>query len=364
MKFSVLSLFPGYFKGPLDESILGRAVRRGLIEFSLVDIREYSTDDRHHRVDDRPYGGGPGMVLMAEPVAKALRTAKTPGCHTVYLSPQGKTLTAGKAQELARYEHLVLLCGHYEGIDERALSEVDEEISIGDYVLTNGCLAALVVADAVSRFLPQVLGHEEAAQEESFQSGLLDCPHYTRPEVFEGKTVPKVLLGGDHKEIAAWRHSRALEKTKKVRPDLFFLYEKTTMDTLSHDDAEGLNIPSVALTGLSLWVESLKESLAFYRYVLGLTLVDKQEKKAKLQGQGITLCLVEELQATPSPTISVMELTTASQAYFSTAQRRLKEKGIPHLGQQDRLEVADPNGHLWRIVLHEAAQNAANKPQQ
>lgn len=363
MKFSVLSLFPGYFQGPLDESILGRAVQAGLIEFSLVDIREYSEDPKHHRVDDRPYGGGPGMVLMAEPVVKALRKVKTPGCHTVYLSPQGKTLTAAKAQELSRYEHLVLLCGHYEGIDERALSEVDEEISIGDYVLTNGCLAALVVADAVSRFLPHVLGHEDAAKEESFQSGLLDCPHYTRPEAFEGKTVPKVLLGGDHAKIAAWRHSRALEKTKKVRPDLFFLYERTKKDTLSHDDAQGLNTPNVALTGLSLWVESLKRSLAFYRHVLGLTLVDKQEKKARLQSQEVALCLIEGHKATPSQTISVMELTTHSQAYLFAVQKRLEEKSIPHLGQQDRLEVADPDGHLWRIVLHEAANQAANKPQ-
>lgn len=216
----ILSLFPDYFKGPFDESIIKQAQKKGIIEVHHVDIRTFA-DNKHNRVDERPYGGGPGMVLMPHPVAKAIRSVKVPGSHVVYLSPQGTLLTAAKCRQLASYEHLILLCGHYEGIDERVLeSDIDEEISIGDYVLTNGCLAAIVVVDAMVRFVPGVLGHEQAASEDSFEKGILDCPHYTRPEVFEGKHVPVVLLSGDHKRIADWRYKAALEKTRRVRPDL------------------------------------------------------------------------------------------------------------------------------------------------
>lgn len=220
MRFDILSLFPEYFTGPLDESIIKRAKEKGIIEIGLVDIRDF-TENRHNRVDDRPYGGGPGMVLMAEPVVKAIRSVKSPKSKVVYLTPQGKKLTAEKCRVLANEEHLVLLCGHYEGVDERALTaEVDEEISVGDYVLTNGCIAAITLLDAVSRFIPGVIGHSSSADEDSFENGLLDCPHYTRPEVFEGMEVPKVLLSGDHKKIAEWRREAAYEKTKKIRPDL------------------------------------------------------------------------------------------------------------------------------------------------
>lgn len=219
-RIDILSLFPEYFKGPFDESIIKQAQKKGIIEIQHIDIRDFA-DNKHNRVDDRPYGGGPGMVLMAPPVARAIRSVKTPKSRVVYLSPQGERLTAKKCRELAEYEHLVLLCGHYEGVDERVLeSEVDEEISIGDYVLTNGCLAAIVVVDAMVRFVPGVLGHELAANEDSFERGILDCPHYTRPEEFEGQQVPEVLLSGDHKKIAEWRHNAALKKTERVRPDL------------------------------------------------------------------------------------------------------------------------------------------------
>lgn len=220
MKIDILSLFPDYFKGPFDESIIGQARKKGIIEINLVDIRAYA-DNKHNRVDDRPYGGGPGMVLMPEPVAKAIRDARSPKAHVVYLSPQGSLLDAAKSRQLASHEHLVLLCGHYEGIDERVLqSEVDEEISIGDYVLTNGCLPAIVLVDAMVRFVPGVIGHESAASEDSFEAGLFDCPHYTRPEQFEGQSVPEVLLSGNHKLIKEWRHEQALKKTRRVRPDL------------------------------------------------------------------------------------------------------------------------------------------------
>jgi len=220
MKIDILSLFPDYFKGPFDESIIMQARKKGILEINLVDMRNYA-DNRHKRVDDRPYGGGPGMVLMAGPVAKAIRDVKTPKAHVVYLSPQGSLLNAAKSRQLASYEHLVLLCGHYEGIDERVIkAEVDEEISIGDYVLTNGCLPAIVLVDALVRFVPGVLGHGSAANEDSFEEGIFDCPHYTRPEEFEGQSVPKVLLSGNHKEIEEWRRQQALEKTRRVRPDL------------------------------------------------------------------------------------------------------------------------------------------------
>lgn len=222
MRIDILSLFPGYFQGPFDESIIMQARKKGILEINLVDIRKFA-DNKWHRVDDRPYGGGPGMVLMPEPVAKALRSVKTENSRAIYLTPQGSPLTPAKCRQLASLDHLVLLCGHYEGIDERVLqTEIDEEISIGDYVLTNGCLAAIVLVDAACRFIPGVLGHEGAANEDSFEAeGFFDCPHYTRPFEFEGITVPEELLSGNHQEINKWRKAEALRKTKRVRPDLF-----------------------------------------------------------------------------------------------------------------------------------------------
>jgi len=226
MLIDILSLFPDYFNGPFDVSILKRAREKGLIDIRLTDIRDFA-EGKHSKVDDRPFGGGPGMVLMPKPTASAIRSVKRPDSHVIYLSPQGKLLTAKKCQELAKMTHLVLLCGHYEGVDERVLiQEVDEEISIGDYVLTNGCLPSIVLVDAVSRFIPGVLGHEEAAQKDSFQDGVFDGPHYTRPEEFEGLMVPEILKSGNHAQIERWRREMAVEKTKKVRPDLFSFVEE------------------------------------------------------------------------------------------------------------------------------------------
>lgn len=220
MIIDILSLFPGYFKGPLDESIIRRAVEKKIIEIRLKDIRDFA-DNRHRRVDDRPYGGGPGMVMQPGPVAAAIRSVKQTGSHVVYLSPQGRPLSAEKSRQLAEKQHLVLLCGHYEGIDERVLAkEVDEEISIGDYVLTNGCLAAIVLLDTVIRFLPGVLGHELASVKDSFEDGLLEGPSYTRPSIWEGMEVPEVLLTGHHEEIEKWRLEEGMRKTKLARPDL------------------------------------------------------------------------------------------------------------------------------------------------
>jgi len=220
LKVKILSLFPGYFKGPFDESIVARAINAGHLSIDLIDIRDFA-EGKHKRVDERPYGGGPGMVLMPDPVAKAIRSVKTDDAYVVHLSPQGKTFNAAKARALAAKKELIFLCGHYEGVDERVLKkEVHEEISIGDYVLTNGCIAAIVVLDALIRFIPGVIGHEDAAKEDSFENGLLDHPHYTRPEVFEGERVPEILLSGDHAKIAAWRLEQAQKKTKEIRPDI------------------------------------------------------------------------------------------------------------------------------------------------
>lgn len=226
VEIDILSLFPEYFAGPFDESILKRAREKGLIQIRQVQVRDFALD-KHRRVDDRPYGGGPGMVMKPEPLVAAIRSVKREDSHVIYLSPQGSVLTHEKCRALAQKPHLILLCGHYEGIDERVIeSEVDEEISIGSYVLTNGALAAIVLVDAVVRFIPHVLGNPLTVEEESFESGLLDCPHYTRPEIFEGRAVPEVLLNGDHKKITQWREEMARKKTLSARPDLYKSYEK------------------------------------------------------------------------------------------------------------------------------------------
>lgn len=220
MRFSVLSLFPEFFQGPFSVSMLKRAIEKGLISIDLINIRDYALD-KHKKVDDRPFGGGPGMVLKPEPVTAAIRDVKQPSSNVVYLSPQGKPLTAKLAEAFSKQEHLVLLCGHYEGVDQRALDlEVNEEVSIGDYVLTSGCPAAVVFVDAVSRFIPGVLGHADAAFDESFQQGRLEAPQYTHPETFEGHSVPEVLRSGHHQNIEAWRQKKSIEKTVQARPDL------------------------------------------------------------------------------------------------------------------------------------------------
>lgn len=219
-RFDILSLFPEYFEGPFDVSMIKRARENGLLEINLVNIRDFSLG-RYQQIDDRPYGGGPGMVLMAEPVTKAIRSVKSKKSHVVYLTPQGNPLTAKRCCELSEKEHLVILCGHYEGIDERAIaSEVDEEISIGDFVLTSGAPAAIVLVDSVSRFIPGVIGNEDATKQDSFENGIFDAPVFTRPPVFEGIEVPEILRQGNHAEIEAWREKTAQEKTERVRPDL------------------------------------------------------------------------------------------------------------------------------------------------
>lgn len=223
MRFDVVSLFPEMFDAVSQYGITGRAVEKGLVELALWNPRDY-TQDRHRTVDDRPYGGGPGMLMKIEPLRDAIRDARRAGPgkgHVIYLSPQGRPLDQQGVRELARHEQLVLIAGRYEGVDERLIeNEVDEEWSIGDYVLSGGELAAMVLIDSVTRLLPGALGHEDSAEQDSFSDGLLDCPHYTRPELFEGAPVPEVLLSGDHAAIARWRTKQALGRTWLRRPEL------------------------------------------------------------------------------------------------------------------------------------------------
>ena len=218
MKFDVLTLFPEMFE-PLKTSIIGKAVEKKLIDINITNIRDFS-EDKHKKVDDTPYGGGAGMIMKPDVVYRAYQSVKENNAKVIYLSPQGKTLNQQKVEDLSKESHLILLCGHYEGIDQRVLDKiVDEEISIGDYVLTGGEIPAMVLIDSVSRYVEGVL-KQDSIQEESFSNGLLEYPQYTRPEIFEGEAVPEILLSGHHQNIEKWRKEKSVEITKKKRPDL------------------------------------------------------------------------------------------------------------------------------------------------
>jgi tRNA (guanine37-N1)-methyltransferase len=220
IEIQILTPIPLIAESVLRESILGRAQEAGLAKLEAVDLRRW-THDRHRTVDDSPYGGGPGMVMKIEPISEALAELRREGSKVILLTPQGRSLKQPIVREYAKEEHLILLCGHYEGVDQRVADHlVDDEISIGDYILTNGVLGALVLTDAIVRLIPGVLGDDQSAVTESFESGLLDHPHYTRPFEFKGWEVPSVLLSGNHAAIEAWRRDMALEATRNRRPDL------------------------------------------------------------------------------------------------------------------------------------------------
>lgn len=220
MKIDVLTLFPGMFAGPLDESIVQRARKKGLVDLRVHNLRDW-THDRHRTVDDRPFGGGPGMVLKCEPIFEAVESLRGEGTRVVLMCPTGRRFEQAMARELSAAGHLLVLCPSYEGVDERIrTSLVDVEVSVGDFVLTSGNLPAMMVIDAVVRLLPGVLGDEESAVDESFSHGLLEYPHYTRPAEFRGMRVPEVLLSGNHAEIERWRRGQGLERTRQRRPDL------------------------------------------------------------------------------------------------------------------------------------------------
>ncbi|WP_066965313.1 tRNA (guanosine(37)-N1)-methyltransferase TrmD [Microbulbifer sp. Q7] len=224
-RVALVSIFPEMFAALTEYGISGRAVKDGLLEVRCWNPRDF-TSDRHRTVDDRPYGGGPGMVMLAEPLTQALREARnwaeeSGPARSIYLSPQGRQLDQAGVESLAQSGNLVLLAGRYEGVDERVVeSLIDEEWSIGDYVLSGGELAAMVLVDAVTRLIPGALGHDQSAVEDSFAQGLLDCPHYTRPEDYQGSRVPEVLLSGNHEKIRRWRLKQALGRTQQRRPDL------------------------------------------------------------------------------------------------------------------------------------------------
>lgn len=228
MQFDVLTLFPEMFE-PLNKSIIGRAKEKGLININLINIRDFSKN-KHKKVDDTPYGGGAGMVMMPDVVYDAYKSLDSKDAKVIYMSPQGQKLNQKKVVELSKEKHIILLCGHYEGIDQRVIDEiVDEEISIGDYVLTGGELPAMIVIDSVSRYIEGVL-KDDSTKEESFSEGLLEYPQYTRPEVFNGKQVPEVLLSGHHENIDKWRREQSLINTRKKRPDLLENIELSEKD--------------------------------------------------------------------------------------------------------------------------------------
>lgn len=222
MKVSVISLFPEMFQAITQYGVTGRAIKSGLVSMDFINPRDF-THDRHKTVDDRPYGGGPGMLMKVQPLKDAITSARllVPNAKVIYLSPQGRTLTQEGVQQLAKQAEFILVAGRYEGVDERLIqSEIDEEWSIGDFVLSGGELPAMVLMDAVLRMVPGVLGKQASADEDSFSDGLLDCPHYTRPEVLDDKSVPSVLLSGNHEAIRRWRLKQKLGRTLQRRPDL------------------------------------------------------------------------------------------------------------------------------------------------
>lgn len=224
MKIDVLTLFPGMFPAVTESSILGRAQDRGIINVNLINIRDYSRD-KHNKADDTPFGGGPGMVMLADPIFGALKAAEADKKRVIYMSPRGRILDKELITDLAQEEEIVILCGHYEGVDQRAIDYWNmEEVSIGDYILTGGELPAMVLVDAVARFLPEVLGNELSTSDESIYSGLLECDQYTKPRNYKDMEVPEVLTSGNHKMIHLWQYENALTLTRKRRPDLWEAY--------------------------------------------------------------------------------------------------------------------------------------------
>ena len=242
MKIHIITAFPTLLVGPLDESIIKRSRENKLVEIFIHDLRQYSAD-KHHRIDDYPYGGGPGMILKPEPIfnciESVLETYQIQDPNLIFLTPQGKSYTQSKAITLTKKDHLIFLCGHYKGVDERVREYWNmDEISIGDYVLTGGELPALVVIDSVIRLIPGAISDLDSAKTDSFYQNMLDCPYYTRPEIFRGKAVPEVLLSGHHAEIEKWRKSEALKRTLKVRPDLTENDNENINDEISNEEAK------------------------------------------------------------------------------------------------------------------------------
>ena len=359
MKIDILTLFPECFPPVLDQSILGRAQAKGLLEFTYRNIRDYSRDKRH-RVDDYPYGGGPGMVMQPQPIFDAyqdiLASAQQKPC-VICMSPRGKVFDQEMAKKLAQMPHLVLLCGHYEGIDQRVIDEIcDLELSIGDFVLTGGELGAMVVCDAVARLVPGVLAGEDSYTMESHYSGMLEYPQYTRPEVFCGAPVPRVLLGGNHRDISQWRLEQALAVTRRVRPDL---YEKLKDKRAVWQPPELPPLQAYLMAGNSREEQIHAQELMAQCQKLGVEL--QPVSQAPREGVLVTL---QAGNTQPEPEFSgpVLQLTAKAQAWNLSSSLPLKKGEMPELvfatPRENAAQVAE-FVYLERVVLA-----AAGLPQQ
>lgn len=350
MKFHILTLFPQMVLDGLNTSIIGRAAAQGIIGLNAVNIRDY-TLDKHGKVDDYPYGGGAGMLMQAQPVfdayqavAEAAKLSNGKRLRTIYVTPQGRTFTQKLAEELAAEEELVFLCGHYEGIDERVLEEiVTDYISIGDYVLTGGELPAMVMIDAISRLVPGVLNNEMSAETESFHNDLLEYPQYSRPEVWRGKEVPKVLLSGNHKNIVKWRMERAQERTSLRRPDLYhkYLEKQDAINALSRKKREHIHLMELLFRGnADILFRQGEDILAYDRksdsYILSITSMENAQKAtALIPGEASAFTVNQEyLIDLIQQKVGVMETHCCKQACYTRKEPLyIKHKDIRRLDQ-------------------------------
>ncbi len=329
LRIDVLTLFPRMFDSPFAESIVARARQAGRLELALHDIRSH-TSDKHHGADDTPYGGGAGMVLKPEPLTRAIRTARGADGHVVLLSAQGRLFDQAAARRLASAGHLVLVCGHYEGVDERVVeSDIDEELSIGDYVLTGGELAAMVVIDAVTRLVPDVIDAESLAHE-SHTDGLLEGPQYTRPPEFEGRKVPSVLVSGDHGAIAKWRRTESIRRTAERRPDLLAEAKLTP--------AERARLPRTPARKASVndadLVEAYRSGVGSYRIAARFG-ISPATVRVRLRAAGVRLRAARSVQRSPT----AAEVTRL-RATGLTVRQLAAHFGVSHVTILDRLKKA------------------------
>lgn len=340
LTIDLISLFPSYFESPLNETILKQAQKKGFLSITAHDLRSYSKD-KHKKADDRPFGGGPGMVMQPEPIWDALKAIGGEDGYVVYLSPQGEQLTPVLAKELAEQKHLVLLSGHYEGMDERVKPKIHREVSIGDYVLTNGCLASLVLLDAVIRFIPGVLGDFRSVEEDSFENGLLDYPHFTRPTHFKGEKVPPVLRGGNHEAIALWRQKEAFKRTFERRPDLFLQF---------FEKEEGKKREDCGKIGLFFFASDLKKVARFYTKIMGFSLIDSDESSIALKKEEIE---VSFFRSEPFSSREMLQQLNVKQEEFKRILSNLKKqsgKSLLYEGEQ-ACGLVDPAGNLWMVKV-------------
>lgn len=350
MDIDLLSLFPAYFESPLSQSLIHKAIEKGIVNIRQVDIRDFALD-KHTRVDDRPFGGGPGMILKPEPLTRAIRSVKRANSHVVYLSPQGKTLNAAKSEELSAHEHLILVCGHYEGIDERVIElEIDEEISIGDYVLLGGGVAALVLIEAVIRRIPGVIGDDRAVKEDSFEGdGLLDTSHYTRPRVFEEREVPEVLLSGDHKKIEEWRRKEKIKKTLNVRPDLFLHSLSKTKEGEKGSDSQ---------MQIVLCVEDVDKSARFFYNVLSWEVSHSESNEAVVKC-GNNRVILKQGEKEMNKQHVLFKVSIADRIHFDRCVTGLRkcgkvlgkiEKVLSGEVPSDQIAFRDVDGYQWVLT--------------